>query len=404
MAAGVSEYIERVETDGGEVESDIYVSESVEDLGDFFDDASLVNIPTAYKATKLYSIKPTDGSGDFTFARSTTATRVNESGLIESVGVNVPRINYSSGVPSLLLEPQRTNLLSQSNDFSGWTIVNGTLTSNFASSPDGTTNASKINFTTGGELYQTTILTSGATYTLSFYAKVSSGTFDFTFGNIDNTLTSGTATTEWQRFEVTQVAASTSQDIKLDATDTGDLLIYGFQVEAGRYATSYIPTSGASVTRTADNTSATGVSGLIGQTEGTIYSEVYFKENGLSTNWLSLSDGTSNNWVFVGKDGDDLRAYVRASNTVAFSNQDFQIVDDALAKVALSYKSGDIALYINGTQIATSSSAFSFNNTLDSIYFGLYNSGSGFESRKQNKLLLFKTRLSNTELTTLTTL
>ena len=79
----------------------------------FFDDASLVLTPNGYKASKLYSIKPTSGLGDMTVVRATTATRVNSAGVIESVAINVPRLDYPplGGCPSILVEPLRTNLV-----------------------------------------------------------------------------------------------------------------------------------------------------------------------------------------------------------------------------------------------------------------------------------------------------
>ena len=67
------------------------------------DTASLIVTPNGYKASKLYSVKPTDASGDMTVVRATTATRVNSAGLIESVAINVPRLDYTGGgCPSIL--------------------------------------------------------------------------------------------------------------------------------------------------------------------------------------------------------------------------------------------------------------------------------------------------------------
>ena len=89
-----------------------------------FDDASLVVTPNGYKEGTLYSIKPTSGAGDMTVVRATTATRVNSAGLIESVANNVPRLDYlNASCPSLLLEPQRTNLVTYSEqlDNAAWT-------------------------------------------------------------------------------------------------------------------------------------------------------------------------------------------------------------------------------------------------------------------------------------------
>jgi len=76
--------------------------------------ASLVLTPNAVKASKLYSIIPSNGNGDMDVVRATTATRVNSLGLIESVASNVPRLNYDGSCPSILVEPQETNLLLNS--------------------------------------------------------------------------------------------------------------------------------------------------------------------------------------------------------------------------------------------------------------------------------------------------
>jgi len=100
-----------------------------------FNDASIVQIPSGYKASTLYSIKPSSGAGDFSVVRATTATRVNESGLIESVAANVPRIDYlNGGCGELLVEPQRTNLFTYSEDFDSgnWQAVGFTKESEYS--------------------------------------------------------------------------------------------------------------------------------------------------------------------------------------------------------------------------------------------------------------------------------
>ena len=102
-----------------------------------YTDASLIYYPSGVKSGKAYSLKPTDGSGDLTFTRASTATRVNESGLIESVATGVPRIDFTGGgCAKLLLEPQRTNLDTTSQTFSSWTLNNsgGVTTSSITTS------------------------------------------------------------------------------------------------------------------------------------------------------------------------------------------------------------------------------------------------------------------------------
>ena len=108
------------------------------------DDAKLLLIPTGYKASKVYSVFPTDGDGDFDYTRSGNASRVNPGGLIETVGTNIPRIDhFGGGCPTLLLEPQRTNSILQSNDPSGanWTdpLNRWNLLTDTTTAPDGGT-------------------------------------------------------------------------------------------------------------------------------------------------------------------------------------------------------------------------------------------------------------------------
>ena len=92
----------------------------------FYDDASLIMYPSGYKANKIYSLKPTDGSGDLTFTRSNdTATRVNSAGLIEKV---------------------RTNLALYSEDQTNWnTQLETSVTANAAANPlNGAVTADKV--------------------------------------------------------------------------------------------------------------------------------------------------------------------------------------------------------------------------------------------------------------------
>ena len=120
-----------------------------------YDKASLVHIPSGYKSGTLYNVLPNDADGDFNFTRASTATRVDENGLIETIAIGTPRLNYPllDGVvqdnPTLLLEPQRTNLVQYSEDFSNaagqnWSKGGSSITSNSIISPDGTLNGDKL--------------------------------------------------------------------------------------------------------------------------------------------------------------------------------------------------------------------------------------------------------------------
>ena len=219
---------------------------------------SIAMIPSGYKASKLYSVLPTNGAGDFTTTRASVATRVNENGLLEEVASNVPRLDYSDGgCPSLLLEANATNLITYSEDFSdaSWGKNNVTITSNSAISPDGTLNADLLNFTSSGNYVDKSgAISIGQTYTISCYVKsaVSSSQTFTIYGNANKLSGTLTATTEWQRFTLTFVSDISAMSSGISSVDLSQLYVYGFQLEVDSYSTSYIKTVGSSQTRTAD--------------------------------------------------------------------------------------------------------------------------------------------------------
>ena len=196
----------------------------------FYDDASLIMYPSGYKEDKIYSLKPTDGSGDLTFTRASTATRVNAEGLIEGV---------------------RTNLYLRSNEFNLWSKSGTfTVTANDAISPDGTLNADRVEFTASNNLLYLGATGASGSNTLSVYAKAKNGiSAKFRFFSNGNTLSSSdqTATGEWQRFTFTYTYSAVTAGLQAATTGADDILFYGFQQEASPSATEYIPTTTAAV-------------------------------------------------------------------------------------------------------------------------------------------------------------
>ena len=290
------------------------------DGAELLEKASIVTTPTAYSDGILHSVKPSKSPySDFTFIRGADlATRVNTSGNIESVGVDLPRIDYLGGCGSLLLEPEATNTATDSNDFttgdifvsSGRGISGVVRTSNQAISPDGTNNAWSIvdnnNGGFGNSYYRWTslnVLTN--TYnTLSLFVKKQGNndwvylrTLGFTdiggvvFFNISNGTLGYTDSVlnpsiedygnGWYRISITfntldssgiiQLALATSDGVNNITRDgTNGIYIYGLQAESHatrQYATSYIPTSGGTVNRPAPSTNYT----FTGLTEGQLY-------------------------------------------------------------------------------------------------------------------------------------
>jgi hypothetical protein len=172
----------------------------------------------------------------------------------------------------------------------------------------------------------------------------------------------------------------------------------------GSYATSYIgPTTSASATRVADACSKTGISSLIGQTSGVLFCDLNWQQKEGVFFINSISDGTTNNEILMafGSSADNRIRFSIASGGVESVNQDSAVLSSGRYKIAFAYASNDAAVYINGTQLFTDSSVVV--PTTSAFKFLRANDTLGFDGQI-NEQLLFKTRLTNAELASLTTL
>ena len=253
-------------------------------------DASLVLTPNAYKAGKLYSAVPNDGTGDFTVDRNSTATYVDEDGLIKTALANVPRIDYSTGESALLVEPQAINLYDYSENFSQWLLsisgtATGTLTPNYGIAPDGNLTATRAIFNLNGgttsndsvSIQKTPVsgYTDGQGYTISVWMKSLSADVDVAieFNGLAQSIAK--VTSNWQRFKTflsnLDTNARATQIMRLrggyNVSGSVDLLIWGAQIEEATTASSYIPTNGVTETRLADDISVTTPEGVSSITE-----------------------------------------------------------------------------------------------------------------------------------------
>ena len=328
---------------------------------------TLTMIPSGYKAQKVYSVLPTNGDGDFTFDRNSTATRVNKNGLIEQVATDVPRLDYSDGsCPSLLLEPSSVNLITKSNEV---TSVSGAIINlNAAISPDGTLNAFKIKFTgtssnAGGLLNlenQTANFAASTLYTLSFYAKNLVGNGQFT-ARIDTDVSivkqeSFTATSNWQRYTVsftTDVGSTTfsSNSRFRNFEQNGEVLFYGVQLEKG-IATSLIPTTTQPASRSAETFSNDFSSQPTVANTNTVV--LKFIPMGFSTDFnelLRFSDGTDE----IALEGSSTNNYdVFGSGLVGGGMIDGSLSLDAgsINTISFSYSGTSLRFSHNGSTIA----------------------------------------------------
>ena len=355
----------------------------------------------------------------FSFSRASSATVVNQSGLIETVGSGEPRIDFQGNTKgALLLEPSRTNSFPYSENISVFSSAsNGTgtnpvITSNYSVSPDGTQNADRIQFNRGSgtSSSDTSYVTYGLSLgtidsTLSIYLKTNDGTTK------DVTLRLGaslfdydvTVTSNWQRFTLSGNTSVDRVQILLygnQNSETADISCYGVQLEVGSYATSYIPTSGSAVTRVLDSCNQTVPDGVIGQTEGVLYCEVDVK-SGYDTNNLivTLSNGTNLKQIYINRSNGKLEFFVGTNvNEMLYVSP--SVLTNGVHKLALAYKQDDFAVAIDGVIAHTDNSGNV--PTCNKINVGSHYNGNLPFNDRINDVKLYNTRLSNAELQALT--
>jgi hypothetical protein len=331
----------------------------------------------------------------------------------------MPRVDYlNNSNGSLILEPQRSNLITYSSDFSEWVTQSGgtgsapIITSNSAISPDGTQNAHKIVFNkgTGVSTSDLSVIASSSfttqTNTASFYIK-SDSPQKIVFRNSTNWQLVD-VTTEWQRIDKTDTGNGVQIGLRdgygiSGVPNTATIYLWGAQAELGSYPTSIINTSGSSVTRNADACSITNVADRIGQTEGTMFLDFVLDsvDGTLDFRFQLYGNNSVNNWVFVGMTNGDIRAYV--NDTTNQFDSSFSGVVGTRYKLALAYKENDFAFYANGIQKSVSTSGTI--PSLDSVSLGdSVTSANMVVKESVNQAQIYNTRLSNSELAALTTI
>ena len=357
--------------------------------------------------------------------------------------LNVPRLTYQNGgggCPSLLLEKQSTNLFNYSEQFdqSSWTKQNSSVTANATNSPDGTTNADKFiasNANAFHAMYGLNSVLNGS-HTISVYAKKGeydfivlhdqfSSTFNAVFNLNTGAVVSGSGASiqsignGWYRCIVTfngggnTVIASlspsptSSAGTNYQGDGTSGVFIWGAQLEDSSYPTSYIPTTSSSATRVADACFKTGISSLIGQTEGTLFAEFDFKSTANTGTYDSIINiaTNANSSIDVLKNNTTSELYIFAINAGSIQVNSTGISGTNILgrhKVALAYKTNDYICYLDGVQVFTDTSATV--PACSNLYLGAFLGSSNQLGGTISQAVLFKTRLTNAELASLTTI
>jgi hypothetical protein len=418
-----------------------------------FNDASLVLTPNGVKSGKVYSIKPTDGVGDFDFTRASSATRVNSDGLIETVSTGFPRLNYPplGGCPSLLLEPQRTNLVTYSEEFDNadWSKINTpTITTNIATAPDGYSGADGIQDTTGGtfrRIRQTFSVTANGTHTASVFVKKETTQTNFgglalfftgvsttfAYGIVDpingtivvasDSIIASSSTkvedygTYW-RFSLTATDNQSNTSLRIEyyatlstngtstAPGVGSVrTIWGAQLEVGSSPTSYIPTVASTVTRVAEVCNGAGNSQVFNGSEGVLFVEMSALANDSTSRRINLRNSSGSNQVRIQYGivpNEIVGVLFNGANQAIISDTSNNILN--FNKIAFKYKENDFALWINGVEVGTDISGTTIGaGILDRIDLSL----SGTETYSNIKQIqYFDTALTDQELEQLTSL
>ena len=407
----------------------------------------LALIPAA-QGTSLYSVLPSSGVGDFDFTRSGSATRINSQGLIETVASGVSRLNYPmidgvvKGCPHHILEPSVTNQVPYSEDInnSAWSKFNLNVSPNEAISPDGSLNADKLteNTTTSQHRISDIVsLVSGQEHTISAFVKpngskwvrlrlenatVGSGQINVWFdleNGIVGTEGSGVGQIEkypngWYRCSATGTTNTTGNlcivalaDADASSSYTGNIsrsaYVWGISVQNSSYLTSYIPTNGSAVTRSAETANGSGDASTFNDSEGVLMAEISALANDGTERRLSLQDNGTYDAVRI--------TYTPTANSltaVVYNNSVNQfnavhILNDATTfnKIALKYKQNDFALWVNGIEVATDTLGSVFSQgSLDTLSYELNGIAKVYAKTKQ--LQYYDTALTDSELEKLT--
>ena len=415
----------------------------------------LALIPAA-QGTKLFSVLPSDGTGDFDFTRGSVATRINAQGLIENVASGQSRLDYplidgvQKGCPHHILEPARTNLIADSIEISQFTQSNTSVIDNNIISPEGTLNASKVTEqNVSGVHYVGAGLAGGAgEYTWSCFLKQGTSRYagmravvnafqnrffvnvDLSNGSVVDTHTVGSGTTweyyvhkypnGWYRLVIQAANGSGNMDMSISSSNVAqpnyslglptylgstnnNFYVWGAQFEAGAFETSFIKTTGTAVTRSAETATGAGNATTFNDSQGVLMIEsATLSESDITARYFQLSDGS------ITANGLTFRYYTTTNyfQALYYTNGAYQSVlsiylpdSSEFNKIAFKYKANDFALWVNGIKVGSDATG-STGYTLSNLSFN----NNGFDSFEGSikQLQYFDSALADTQLEQLT--
>ena len=379
-----------------------------------------------------------------TFTRGTTATFVGSNGLIQTAAIDAPRFDYDPATlapKGLLIEEQRTNLLTYSEQFdnASWTKTAATVTANTTISPDGTMTADTLTENTANSTHRAfaVVTLAAVPHTSSIYVKAGTRSWFYirltgstgaqrnaffnvstgVLGTVDVGLTASItpAGNGWYRCVATINdpfagftnifgIADANGNITYTGNGTGSLIYWGAQLEVGAFASSYIPTVASTVVRNIDFASmtSTNFSSWYNQTQGTFLftGDTVGNVAGKYPRPFNANDGSANNRIFqyVNSTGSQIGTQTSISGGLATAQVSNTISSNTVFKSASAYQSGSIATVLNGGTIATASN--SGVPTVDRLFIGSADEPINGHVRQ---IAYYNTRLTNATLQVLTT-
>ena len=389
-------------------------------MANLLDKASIVLTPTGYSVGAIHNVKPSSETfGDMTFIQAGTTTRVNASGLVVDNATDIPRIDYSKGSGAILSEAQSINQVRHSEDLtqSPWAGAGEFTSSVVMVNPTGNTgsvsNIFRYSAASNAGRFQSAATSStgqgvgisawvynpdGGTQTVWIgYGNASSGNGSF-----------HSVTNSWKRIEHI-TSGGTFSEFHIAPAASSNLRVWGCQFEIGLVSggtgriTSYIPTTSGSVTRTRDNYLNGGDASLIGAQEGVFFVEAAaLADSGVSRGIaLSASNSAANRIaLFYRSISNQIFCLVQGSAGY-ISLEVNGITQTNFNKIAVKYKSGDLALWVNGVEVDTNTQTLTFNAALNELAFDQGNGSLHFDGYVK-QVAVFKEVLSDAELAALT--
>ena len=286
----------------------------------------------------------------FNFTRDSIATRVNKEGLIEVVGNDIPRIDYTDSTEgALLLENSTTNLVTYSEALSNWTQDGASTVDNSTISPDGTQNASKINFNSGNERIYVLFATSNTSYS-GYFKGIKGQKIKF----IDNTglvFAEITLTEKWVRHEFYKSANNTN--IQIQSIDANYVYAWGIQAEQNSVASSYIPTNSSTVQRAAETCNGSGNSEVFNDSQGVLFADIAALSNDGTNRMMSLSNGGTSNRIVIKYDNSSnrLEFFAYSGGSPQYSFITTSLIATEYNKISFKYKLNDFSVWSNGFEL-----------------------------------------------------